>query len=420
MYNIEKFENGLTLIHSKIPAVKSVAIGVFVKVGSSAENDSTNGIAHFIEHMLFKGTKKRSAFDLVSEIEDIGAVINASTSKEITNYYTSSLSEHAEACMDILSDIYFNSTFPEDEMEKEKEVVLEEISMCNDTPDDLCMEIAASAFFSDNEYGRTILGPAENIKSFTSSDLRKFMSSHYTADATVISIAGDIELSNAYELCDKYFSRLFDDRKKEKVVIALNNPIQRFVQKDKDVEQANVSLAFPSFPYDSEYEMAIPILNIILGSSMSSRLFQRVREEKGYAYSIYSYPCTYIHDGYFLIYFGSAKEKVKDALITIKKELDVFLRDGVFDAELNRAKEQLKSSYVMGQESTQSVMRLAGRSYLFRGSIRSLDEQLELIKKVQKEDVIEAAKKIFDYDKMTLSYVGREAQDDLLKIFLEG
>ncbi|MBQ2714681.1 MAG: insulinase family protein [Clostridia bacterium] len=420
MYNVKKFSNGLTLIHSSIPAVKSVAIGVFVKVGSSAESDNTNGIAHYIEHMLFKGTKKRTAYQLVSEIEDIGAVINASTSKEITNYYTSSLSEHTEACMDILSDIFFNSTFPIEEMEKEKEVVLEEIAMCNDTPDDLCMEIAASAFFSDNAYGRTILGPAENIKRFCAQDLRDFMDKFYTPDATVVSVAGEIDYEYCVSLVDKYFAQPFSEKYQHPINIAENNPTKRFVYKEKDVEQANLSLAFPSFPYESEFETAIPIMNIILGSSMSSRLFQKVREEKGFAYSIYSYPCTYLKDGYFLIYFGSAKEKVRDALITIKKELDEFLLSGVTDKELARAKEQLKSSYVMGQESTQSVMRMAGRSYLLRGSVRSLDEQLNLIQKVTKEDVLEVSKRIFNYDKMTLSYVGKEVDEDLLNIFLKG
>ncbi len=420
MQNVKKFSNGVTLVHTQIPAVKSVAIGVFVKVGSSAETDKTNGIAHFIEHMLFKGTTKRNAYQLVSEIEDIGAVINASTSKEVTNYYTSSLSEHAEECMDILSDIFFNSTFPVEEMEKEKNVVIEEIAMCNDTPDDVCMEIAASAFFSDNAYGRTILGPAENIKRFTEADIREFMSKYYTADSIVIAIAGEMDFDTAVSLTDTYFTQKFGDKKQDEIIIEQNYPKQRYVNKEKDIEQSNVAIAFPAFPYGSEHETSLLVLNIVLGSSMSSRLFQKVREEKGYAYSIYSYPCTYTKDGYFLIYFGSAKEKVEDALVTIKTELDLFLRDGITDVELKRAKEQLKSSFVMSRENTKGVMSVSGRSYLLRGYVHDIEEQLKMVESVTKENVMDTAKRIFDYDKVTLSYVGQDVDEGLLKIFLKG
>lgn len=418
MYNIKKFDNGLTLIHAKNPTVKSVAIGVYVRVGSSAEDDRTNGIAHFIEHMLFKGTDRRNAYQLVSEIEDIGAVINASTSKEITNYYTHSLSEHTEECMDILSDIFFNSVFPEEEMEKEKNVVLEEIAMCNDTPDDVCMEIATSAFFSDNAYGRTILGPAENIKAFTKDDILKFMSDHYTADATVISIVGDVEFSEAVEYSQKYFADKFTSNTAKEIVIEQNFPKTRYVYKEKDIEQANVSVVFPSLSYAEDGEIELQILNVILGSCMSSRLFQRIREEKGLAYSIYTYPGAYLKDGYFLTYLGTSTDKVKDALVTIKHELDAFLKDGITDAELKRAKEQLKSSCVMNNEDTRSVMRIIGRYYLLREEIYSMDARLQAIESVTKADVMNVAKKIFDYTKVTLSYVGQNVDKELLDAFL--
>ena len=216
MYNTKKFDNGLTLVHCGMENTRSVAIGIYVKVGSAQETPENNGIAHFIEHLLFKGTTKRNYFELVSEIEDIGAVINASTSKEVTNYYTSSLSEHAEECMDILSDMFFNSTFPEEEIEKEKGVVLEEIAMCEDMPDDLCFEVVSDAFFRNHPFGRPILGPSENVQRFTKKDIQSFMTDFYTSDSTVISIAGGVSFDEAVRLTEKYFLNGFKNHKQNR------------------------------------------------------------------------------------------------------------------------------------------------------------------------------------------------------------
>lgn len=420
MYNTKKFDNGLTLIHSYMESVRSVAIGIYVKAGSAQETEKNNGIAHFIEHLLFKGTKKRNAFELVSEIEDIGAVINASTSKEVTNYYTSSLSEHAEHCMDILSDMFFNSSFPDEELEKEKGVVLEEIAMCEDTPEDVCFDLASEAFFPNHPLGRPILGPSENVKSFTRYDIESFMADFYTSDATVISIVGGVDFEKAIALTEKYFASKFKNFKQNRKELPKSSPNSCLITKFKPIEQTNVILAFPSLPLGHELEVPLAIMNTALGSSMSSRLFQRVREDNGFAYSIYSYPNVYIKDGYFVIYFGSAKEKMKNALKTIKAELDLFLKEGITDIELNRAKEQLKSSFVMSRESTRGVMGSIGRSQLLRGSVISVDEQLDRISKVTKEEVLEVSKLIFDYTKVVIAYVGKKTSADLLKTFLKG
>lgn len=417
MYNVKKFDNGFTLVHAHVPTVRSVAIGVFVRVGSCAETEKNNGIAHYVEHMLFKGTTKRSAYKLVSEVEDIGAVINASTSKEVTNYYTSSLSEHAEHCMDILSDIFFNSIFVEEEMEKEKNVVLEEIAMSEDTPDDVCMELACSTFFSNNALGREILGTAQNVKSFTKQDILDFMSEHYTAGNTVLSIAGEVDFDHAVALAEKYFADKFVNYKRSTVVVPKNYPTAKYVKKVKDIEQANVAIAFPSINYFHKYESAMHVMNVVLGSSMSSRLFQSVREQNGYAYTIYSYPCVYTSDGYFIVYFGTSFEKVSDAISLIRRELDLLLKEGITDEELNRAKEQLKSSMVMNAESTSGVMRLMGRSYAVKDEIVDIDERLKKIEAVTLDDVKAVAKLVFDYDKMTISYVGRDRDEDFLSIF---
>lgn len=417
MYNVKKFENGFTLVHAHIPTVRSVGIGIFVRVGSSSENVKNNGIAHFIEHMLFKGTKKRNAYQLVSEVEDIGAVTNASTSKEITCYYTSSLSEHADRCAEILSDIFFNSIFLEEEMNKEKDVVLEEIAMLEDTPDDVCIELACSKFFEDNAFGREILGTPETVKAITKDDIIDFMSKHYTAGNTVLSIAGDVDFDEAINIAEKYFLSNFIHTDRYEVVVPKNQPTAKYAKKAKDIEQSNVAIYFPSIPYGDEREYPLHVMNVVLGSSMSSRLFQSVREQNGYAYSIYSYPGAYTTDGYFLIYFGTSFDKVSDAIKLIRKELDELIENGITDVELNRAKEQLKSSLVTSAESSLSVMRLIGRSYALKGEISELDTKLEKVMKVTKEDVLDAIRFVFDYDKMVVSYVGRDRDEDFLSVF---
>lgn len=417
MYSVKKFDNGFTLVHAHIPTVRSVGIGIFVKVGSSAECEKNNGIAHFIEHMLFKGTSKRTAYQLVSDVEDIGAVTNASTSKEVTCYYTSSLSEHAERCSEILSDIFFNSIFLEEEMAKEKDVVLEEIAMLEDTPDDVCIELACSNFFKDNSFGREILGTPETVKAITKDDIIHFMSKHYTADNTVLSIAGEVDFESAVKLAEKFFVNNFKYEKSSPVTLPQNNPVAKYVKKAKDIEQANVAMVFPSIPYNDDGEYAMHVMNVVLGSSMSSRLFQSVREQNGYAYSIYSYPGAYTTDGYFIIYFGTSFDKVSDAITLIRKELDDIVENGITDVELNRAKEQLKSSLVMNAESSLSVMRFIGRSYALKGEISEIDERLEKVMNVTKDDVLNIIRSVFDYKKMVISYVGRDREADFLEVF---
>ena len=418
MYNVKIFPNGFTLVHCHIPTVRSVGIGVFVRVGTSAENDNNNGIAHFIEHMLFKGTDKRNAYQLVSDVEDIGAVTNASTSKELTCYYTNSLSEHAERCAEILSNIFFDSVFPEEEMIKEKNVVLEEIAMTEDSPEDVCIDLAVENFFESNAFRREILGTPESVSNITRADILEFMAKYYTASNTVLSIAGEVDFDRAVKLCETYFVNKFKYTDKNGVVVDKCVPVSRCVKKVKDIEQANVSMIFPSISYKDEREYAMHVLNVILGSSMSSRLFQSVREQNGYAYSIYSYPGAYTTDGYFLIYFGTSPDKVCNAIKLIKRELDTLKKEGITDVELNRAKEQLKSSLVMNAESSLAVMRFMGRSYALKGEILEIDDRLQKVKSVTKEDVQNIVNYVFDYDNMVVTYVGRERKEDLLDVFM--
>ncbi len=405
--NITYFNSGLKLIHKQMSGVRSVAIGVMFAVGSCSENDSNNGISHFIEHMMFKGTKKRSAYDIVCEIDGLGAQINAFTSKQSTCYYTVSVDEYAENCMEIMSDFLFNSTFDQVEMDKEKGVVLEEIAMSEDTPDDLCLENLATTYFKGSSLGYTILGNADNIKNFKTQDLKKYIADKYSANNMVISVVGNISKEKAIELVAKYFDcNVFSSSYKlEKIV---HKPKCDSAVVIKPLEQANIAIAFPSLEFGADNNMSLLALNSAFGGGMSSRLFQEVREKSGLAYNVYSYPSAYYGDGAFAIYLGTNPKTSKQALQSIRKEILKLKKDGLSDEELARVKKQLKGNYALSQESSTSLMRVYGRTALFLDQTFDFDEKIKQIDLITKDSVMDIINYIFDFDKVVTSYVGKE------------
>ncbi len=413
--DITYFNSGLKLIHKQMNGVRSVAIGVMFAVGSSSENDKNNGISHFIEHMMFKGTKKRSAFDIVCEVDGLGAQINAYTSKQSTCYYTISVDEYAENCMEIMSDFIFNSTFDQTEMDKEKGVVLEEIAMSEDTPDDLCMENLGSSYFKGSSLGYTILGNADNIRNFTTSDLKNYVAEKYSAGNMVVSVVGNISREKAVELVAKYFDNnaFRSDYKMQKVK---HTPKCDSVITIKPLEQSNIAVAFPSLEFGADNYMSLLALNSAFGGGMSSRLFQEVREKSGLAYNVYSYPSAYYGDGVFSIYLGTNPKTTRQALDSIKKEIIKLKSDGLGDAELARVKKQLKGNYALSQESSAALMRVYGRNALFLDTTFDFDKKIEEIDMITKDSVMDIVNYIFDFDKVVTSYVGKEIDFNPLDI----
>ena len=405
MRYIKKFDNGLRLVIDKIDGLFSVSAGVLVKTGSVNETKSENGISHYIEHALFKGTSNRTSFEISDYIDRIGAQINAFTSKEMTCYYTKSTSEHLNECLDVLSDLFFNATFDPEEMQKEKGVIIEEINMSEDTPEDVCLDILASAYHGDEGLGRTILGTKENILSFTKEDVDAYMDKYYTADNVVISLAGNVDVNDAINSVEKLFANKFIRIKSASQV---ENKTQNFknVFKTKKIEQTHIALCMPAIKMDSEKADALNIANVVFGGGMSSRLFQKIREELGLAYSVYSYLSLYKDRGVLEIYAGVSTDKRDKAVKAIINEIQKITKDGVTEQEFLRGKEQIKSAFIMGRESTSSQMLLNGRYMLFRNEELDFTERMKKIDSVTLEDVNNVIKEIFTVKNITSATVG--------------
>jgi len=404
MNKLYEFPSGLKLVYAPNSAVRSVAIGINVGAGCVHENMENSGISHFIEHMVFKGTKTRTAFDIVSEIDSIGAKINAFTTKQYTCFYTVSLKSHADKCFEILSDIYHNPTFLSEELEKERRVVLEEIAESEDTPDDVCLEKLGSAFFGSHPLGKTILGTKESLNNMTPDSLFSYKERIYTTQNTVVSVAGDISFEDAKKLVESYFeTKVSSPFEIEFVPAAVPNNV--FVSSKKDITQTHIGIAFPSVALEHKLESAVDLLANVFGMEMSSRLFQRVREQLGLCYTIYAYPSYYLKEGAFVIYVATNNESVEKAVHAIKDEILLLLDKGITDAELKKGKEQLATGLVLGQESTVAMMRAYGKFALLCGKLFDMDKKVADIEALTKDDIMEAARYIFDFDKAAASYV---------------
>lgn len=409
MQKFKVYDNGLKLTFKKLPGTKSVSTGIYIGAGSSDENDKNNGISHYIEHMLFKGTKKRSAFDIADNIDSIGAQINAFTTKEMTCYYTKSTFEHTEKTFEILSDLFFNSVFDEKESEKEKKVILEEISMVEDSPEDLCVDSLQKAFYGNKYLGRTILGTAENVQGFTKEDVKQYMDKYYTPYNTVISVAGAITFEEAERLADKYFASVFSDTKyKEIERITARSARAKGQHRFKDIEQAHICIGFPSKKFNSRFSNETAIINIILGGGMSSRLFQKIREEKGLAYNVYSYPSAYRSSGLFTVYAAVNPSNAGAAAELIGEEIRKLVDKGITAEEFARAKEQLKSALIFGQESSSSIMNAYGRYMMITGKMLNLEKKLRKINSLTIEQLNAVLENFFDFNRLSASYVGKK------------
>ena len=416
MTEIVTLSSGLRLAYMNMPYVHSVSVGIFVKIGSKNEVVADNGIAHFTEHVMFKGTSRRSAFDIVKEMDALGANMNAYTSKEVTAFYFQCMDDTVDACAEILSDILLHSEFPKEEIDKERGVILEEISMVNDIPDDLSQELCASSFWNDCSLGRTILGLPENVKRFTSEDVRSFVASHYVAENMVVSICGNLSKERAIALCEKYFTFSTKEHNNRSFTM----PVRcggMVCSSIKDIEQSNLTLAFPAISYLDDRIPAFNVLSCALGGGMSSRLFQEIRENLGLVYSIYTYPAVYEDAGALCLYFGTNPRNLNKALNAVMRSIDSFLKSGLDEEGFKRAKQQVKGSLVMGQENTLSIMRAMGKHTLFFDKPFSIEESLRDVAALTVDDVNCLLSIIFHTKEIGVGYVGKKPSCDLTKIF---
>lgn len=405
MVHFKQLDNGVRLIVKQMSGLLSVSMGIIVGTGSYVETDAEDGISHFIEHMMFKGTKKRTAFQISDEMDAIGAQVNAFTGKDITCYYAKSTSDHAEEAFEILSDLFLNSVFPADEMKRERGVILEEIAMNEDTPDDLCLDLLGRAFFGDKNYGRNILGPRKNVRAFRREDLQSYISERYVAENIVISMAGNISPESAQSMVKKYFSDV--PRSDGRTRLAEVRLQAKSLHKKKDIEQVHIGIAYPSMKRYERLADATQIMNAVFGGSMSSRLFQEVREKLGLAYTVYSYLTSYKDTGSLVIYAGvnadgylKSYDAINDCIARIKKK-------DITEYEFRRGKEQLISSQIFAQESTSSQMLLYGKELIYSGNIYDFEERVKKINSVTLSDVLEAIEYNFDETYKATALVGR-------------
>lgn len=405
MFKKVQLSNGLRLVYEKIPYVRSVSVGLWVGTGSRNETSENNGISHFIEHMLFKGTAKRSAKDIAECIDSIGGQINAFTGKECTCYYTKTLDTHLDIAMDVLSDMFFNSSFASDDISVEKRVVVEEIGMYEDTPEELVHDIFSEMVWDGNPLGYPILGTEKCINKFDKDMILKYMEEFYTPYNTVISVAGNFDEGKLIELVNNYFQNW-----KSKATYNNNfSPAQYKVNKivrEKDTEQVHLCMGFEGIGHGSDKLYSLLSLNNILGGGMSSRLFQNIREKRGLVYSIYSYPSTYQGSGLFVIYAGMNPEYFQTVIDLIKAELETIIKEGITKDELAKTKEQLKGNYILGLESTSSRMNSIGKSELLTGKIKTPEEILQKIDRVNMDSIDQMIKRVFNFEKMSISAVG--------------
>jgi len=385
---LEQFtlNNGLTVVLENIPYLRSVSAGVWVRAGSMLERPEENGLSHFMEHMAFKGTHTRSARELAETMDAVGGHMNAATSKLCTNYYIKVIDEDLPLALDILSDLTIHPALDEKEMEKEKGVVLEEISMVEDTPEDVAYDVLAEAVYGNQALGQTILGAPERIESYTVDDLKKFRSRHYGPGNAVVSLAGHFDEKQVKDLLEKYFGA-WEGPNGEPYPDTVAVPEEKCLFKEKDTEQVHLCIGYRSLPMGSPNVYRNAVMNSILGGGMSSRLFQRIREDLGMAYSVYTGPAAYPGCGDYTIYAATTPKHAQKVLEQIDVEMNKLLQGGVMEKEFIQAKAQLKGSFILSLESAFNRMNNAGSNMIMLRRVIDPEETIRGIESVTVEDV---------------------------------
>lgn len=394
MIKTKKLNCGTTVVMEKIPHLQSVALGTWVRAGAIDEPASIAGVSHYIEHMMFKGTELRTAKEIAADVDKIGGQFNAFTGKEATCYYIKTLSDNVERAAEILLDMILNSKMDAEEMEKERNVIREEIKMIQDTPDDDVHDTVCELVFKGNPLGNSIIGTPETLEHIDRAALTGYLRQEYTRDSLVIAIAGNFNEDKICGLFEDQLTKLAAAKEKKEQGFKVYEP--RHKVKTKDIEQSHISLAIPGVSMVDEDYYAMGLLSNIMGGSMSSRLFQNIREQKGLAYSVYSVSSSFSNAGYFNIYAGVAHEKVGDAIAGIKEELEILKQDGVTEEELATAKEQMKSSYIFAQENVNGRMFSIGKNMVLCKRTQSPEEVIEGFNKVTMEDMRRVAESICD------------------------
>jgi len=405
LYRKTVLPNGIVVLTEQMPQVRSVSIGVWVKVGSRVEKGERAGISHFIEHLLFKGTESRSAEEIAQAIDSVGGTLDAFTSRENTCLYAKVLGEHLPLAVDLLSDLLLHPRLASEDIEKERRVVLEEIKMVEDDPDDLIHDLFAMQLWRDHPLGRPVLGFRDTLQAITQQDILDHLRDFYQPDRVIVAAAGDLEHERVTDLVAAAFGR------RAGRAIAANGssptPYHTVHHAERDSAQMHLVLGAEGLPYNHTNRYAFYLLNAILGSSMSSRLFQEVREKRGLAYSIYSYQASYHDSGLLAVYAGTSAESYPQVVDLIRAEF-IRLGQGPVDlAEFHRAKAQLKGNLLLGLESTSSRMTRLAKTEIYFQRYFDLDEIIRGIDGVSAETFAELNRSLFEPERYALTTIGR-------------
>ena len=401
--SIEKTQlnNGLTVATDNINGFETISLGLFVNIGSVNENQKQIGVSHFLEHMAFKGTEKRTALQISYDIESVGGFINAYTSKEVTAFHVKVLKNDVKLAVDIITDIVQNSTFDEIEFNKERGVIIQEIRQLNDAPDDYVFDMFQAKCFDNEKLGTQILGSEEDILSFSPNDLHSYLSSKYSTDKMILTASGGINHEDLVGLTNEFTPNM---KKFETEVVEKQNYKGGFIFKKKKLEQTHLILGFEGLNHTHENKYDLCVLSTILGGGMSSRLFQEVREKRGLVYSVFSFASNYKDTGAFGIYAACEDDKAKEVIDITKNELEK-IRFDITEEELKKAKTQIKASLLMGLESSSARMERLANQYLLQNRISSPNEVVEKIDIISIDSLKKLSNNIFN-TKPTLAVIG--------------
>ncbi len=407
MFDQITLKNGLRLVGERLPYVRSCTVGVWVKVGSMNEKPEENGLSHFIEHMVFKGTQSRSARDIAEEMDAVGGQLNAFTSKDCTCYYAKVIDEDLPLAVDILSDLALRPMFEDAELQKERGVVLEEIAMVEDTPEDLVHELLCEVQYSGS-LRYPILGTNTLIKGYSREALVSYWKRHYVPESMVLAIAGNYNWNEFVALVEEYMGAC------EPVAQdALHQEDQTFQSgrraREKDTEQLHICMGYPGIPLGEDDLYPLSVFNNVLGGGMSSRLFQRIREELGMAYSVYTYPSSYPGCGVFNVYAGTTPENAETVVREMQEQMALLLNAGMTDKEFISAKAQLRGGFVLGLESSSGRMQSIGRSMLLLNRLNDPEDQLQKIDRVTRDDVLRIGGQVLKMNP-SAAIVGKNAE----------
>ncbi|MBE6111582.1 MAG: insulinase family protein [Peptococcaceae bacterium] len=403
-YEITTLENGIRVITETVNHVQFMSMGFWVGVGSRYENEQQWGITHFIEHMLFKGTDKRTAEQISGAVDAVGGQLNAFTSKENTCYYIKTLTEDFPLAVDVLSDMFLNSRFDNEEIAKEREVIIEEIKMYEDTPDDQVHDLMSANLWPEHPLGRAILGTEESIAAFNHDMLKDYMKQYYTGSNIVVSVVGNISHNQVVEAIREVLGGIPKGEPNQCMIADRAKPGVNCYY--KEIAQSQICVAMPGVAKEDDRLFPLSILNTYLGGGMSARLVKKIREEEGLAYSVYSYNGSYTDTGAFVISVGTRPENCQRVIDIILEELDDVRQNGITQEELDKSFSQLKGSLYMGLETVNSRMNKLGRSMLIYDRVITPEENVTDLSKVTVEDVKSLAEDMFRRENLQITVLG--------------